>query len=381
VKFTERGEVVLAASMDGTLVRFAIHDTGIGIPPEKQALIFQPFSQADASTTRKYGGTGLGLSISRQLIELMGGRIWVESVPGQGTTVLFTVRLAPAPAPPPIPALAVPVHLSCRVLVVDDNATNRRILEKQLTRWGAAPVMADGGGAALGFLDQAARPFDLIITDCHMPAMDGFQFVAELHRRWPDYRGRVLMLSSASNVGDASRCQAIGVSRHIIKPAKGADLLSAIVRMLGEAGAAANPPAPPQGLPAAAGASARPLRVLLAEDNPVNQRMAQLMLERLGHSVKLASSGTEVLRAWRPGRYDLILMDVQMPGMDGFEATAAIRAQSGATPIIALTAHAMAGDRERCLRNGMDGYLQKPIRPDELNSLLSRYSAEHRPAQ
>ena len=372
VKFTERGEVVLTAAMEDGLVRFAVRDTGIGIAPEKVDLIFQPFCQADASTTRKFGGTGLGLSISVRLVSLMGGRMWVESLPGQGTTFLFTARFTPATAPAAPPAPGLPVSFS--VLAVDDNATNRRILEKQLERWGATPVMAAGGKQALEILDRIGNPFHLIITDCHMPEMDGFQFVTELHRRWPQYRGRVLMLSSAASTGDVAHCHAVGVVRHVLKPLKGPDLLGAILQMIAEKEAQDGARrSAPVGASSAKTPPARSLRVLLAEDQLVNQRVAQRMLEKLGHKVTLANNGKEAVALWKPGLFDLILMDVQMPEMDGFEATTAIRAQSGDIPIIALTAHAMAGDREQCLQRGMDGYLQKPIQSKDLAAVLTQH--------
>ena len=376
VKFTAKGEVVLTVTMDGDLVQFSVRDTGIGIPLEQQAHVFQPFCQADSSTTRKFGGTGLGLSICRQLVTLMGGRIWLESEPGHGTTVSFTTRFAPATSLPPRSVETLPGPDGIRILVVDDNATNRRILQRQLERWGGIPSMAAGGAEALDLLQATDSPFGLIITDCHMPEMDGFQFVAELHSRWPSYQNRVLMLSSASSAGDAARCHAIGVSRHVIKPVKEMDLLDAIRRLMNDASALANLS---HAVRVAAPAGPKPpvasLRVLLAEDNMVNQRVAQRMLERLGHSVRVTNTGAEAVAAWQPGLFDLVLMDVQMPEMDGFEATAAIRARGGDTPIIALTAHAMAGDRERCLRQGMDGYLQKPIQSKELAAILDSCSA------
>ena len=380
VKFTERGEVVVSASVDDGLIRISVRDTGIGIPAQKQQHIFEPFCQADSTTTRKFGGTGLGLSICTQLAALMGGRIWLESEPGSGTTVYFTVRLQPATSEPPSQSVGLPATEGLRVLVVDDNATNRRILERQLERWGAVPVLAASGAAALEVLRSSPRPFGFIITDCHMPEMDGFQFTSELQTRWGFYRGRVLMLSSASSAGDAAQCQQMGVTRHVVKPVKGPDLLEAIRHMISDATVSPNPDLAVRTAAAAERIvpnRSLPLRILLAEDNLVNQRVALRMLERMGHMVTLAGTGREAVQRWEPGLFDLVLMDVQMPEMDGFEATAAIRARGGATPIIALTAHAMAGDRERCLRNGMDGYLQKPIQPKELTALLN----DHLPAK
>ena len=374
VKFTVNGEVVLTAKMDGGMVEFTVRDTGIGIPADKQVHVFEPFCQADNSTTRKFGGTGLGLSISKQLVGMMGGKIWLESKPGQGTTVRFTARLAPVVMAPLRGTETLPGPSGMRILVVDDNATNRRILKRQIELWGAVPEMAAGGAEALELLHASSSPYGLIITDCHMPGMDGFQFVVALHARWPYYKNRVLMLSSASSTGDAARCQAVGVSRHVIKPARGMDLLDAIRQLINEASSLDNLNQAVRALaPVVPEQSGVSLRVLLAEDNLVNQRVAQRMLERLGHQVCLAHTGAEAVGEWRPGLFDLVLMDVQMPEMDGFEATAAIRAKGGATPIIALTAHAMAGDRERCLQHGMDDYLQKPIQPKELVAMLERY--------
>ncbi len=373
VKFTDCGEVVLGASVQGDLIRISVRDTGIGIPADKQKHIFEPFCQADSTTTRKFGGTGLGLTISTQLVGLMGGQIWLESEPGTGTTVFFTVGLQPALAPTELPQLPCPKGLS--ILAVDDNATNRRILQKQLESWGAVPVMAASGAEALQLVRVAEQPFSLIITDCHMPEMDGFQFVAELTGDWNCYRNRVLMLSSASSSGDSMHCQRIGVARHVVKPVKAEDLLNAIRQTLDNADALSNlnsaiqDAAPPATTP-----PGYPLRILLAEDNVVNRHVGVHLLKRLGHTVTVATNGVEAVDLWQPGLFDLILMDVQMPGMDGFEATTAIRARGGRLPIIALTAHVMAGDRERCLQNGMDGYLQKPIQPKELNALLSAYS-------
>ncbi|MBL0158702.1 MAG: PAS domain S-box protein [Bryobacterales bacterium] len=374
VKFTAQGEVVLTAKMKGNLAEFAVRDTGIGIPPEKQAHVFAPFCQADTSTTRKFGGTGLGLSISKQLVTLMGGGIGLESEPGRGTTVHFTARLEPSAVRPRRVAETLPGPAGMRVLVVDDNATNRRILERQLERWGATPTLAASGPEALALLSSSGGPFGLIITDCHMPGMDGFQFVARLHEQWPYYRKRVLMLSSASTTGDAARCHAVGVSRHVLKPVRGVDLLEAIGRMIVETSSLENLSKAVHPVAQASPAPARStLRILLAEDNLVNQRVAQRMLERLGHRVQVANTGSEAVAHWQPGLFDLILMDVQMPEMDGFEATAAIRAAGGATPIIALTAHAMTGDRDHCLQHGMDGYLQKPIQTKELTAVLEQY--------
>jgi signal transduction histidine kinase/CheY-like chemotaxis protein len=388
VKFTSAGEIAVRADVvagesaaAGCTIALSVRDTGIGIPIERQALVFQPFRQADGSTTRKHGGTGLGLTISAKLVELMGGRIWLESVPGQGTTVHFTVRLQPAARPDAEPAIRQGADLAGRrALVVEDNATNRLILERELTRVGMRPLAVADASLALRELENSDRLYDVIVTDCHMPCIDGFEFVRRVSQRWPEYPARILMLSSAGALGDAAQCRALGVFRHILKPVKTAELRQAIVELVaGHSGllSAADragtvlrgiAPRPPDGGPA--------LKILVAEDNAVNQRVAQRLLERAGHDVRVVGDGAQAVSAYASGQYDLILMDVQMPVMDGFEATDAIRALEngvrGRTPILALTAHAMSGDEQKCLDHGMDGYLQKPIDTSELLATLAR---------
>jgi signal transduction histidine kinase/CheY-like chemotaxis protein len=378
VKFTENGEVVLSVTAErepedppsACRLHFQVRDTGIGIPFDKQQLIFAPFAQADSSTTRRYGGTGLGLSISSQLVRMMGGRIWLESADSQGTTVHFTVVLqgvenASSRRADPL----VEQFQGLELLAVDDNATNRRILEKQMERWGVRPTLAESGEEALRLLDARRRPFDLIITDCHMPGMDGFEFVRQARQRWPRHPMRILMLSSASSAGDAVRCRELGICRHILKPASDYDLLQGALQLVRPA------PSDPQ-RPADAAPPALPsYRILLAEDNPVNQRVAQRLLEKVGQQVVVVGDGQAAFDACRRERFDLVLMDVQMPEVDGFRATALIReweaTQGIRSLIIALTAHAMAGDRELCLSNGMDGYLQKPLNPKDLYDTLA----------
>jgi signal transduction histidine kinase/CheY-like chemotaxis protein len=372
VKFTEHGEVVLRVEMapqekEGVCLYFAVADTGIGIPPEKQQQIFQPFTQADGSTTRRFGGTGLGLTIAAHLVEMMGGTIGLMSEPGSGSTFHFTAQFGlpegKGPEPKPLASLE-----GLPVLVVDDNATNRRILGEILTRWRMQPVLADGGLAALAILEQAAAteaPFPLVLLDAHMPGMDGFD-LAERIRRTPALAGAtILMLSSADPPGTRSRCHALGVTAYLTKPITQSELWDGIVKAL----------QPPQeqmrsaATPHNAGWQAcQGLRILVAEDNVVNQRLALRMLEKWGHQVIVASNGREavaVLTKPEPHDIELVLMDVQMPEMSGFEATAAIRAEERHTgrhvPIIAMTAHCLKGDRERCLAAGMDGYVSKPI--------------------
>ncbi len=399
IKFTHAGEVVVYVEVvesgeDDVLLRFSVRDTGIGIAPEKQRAIFEAFSQADSSTTRRYGGTGLGLAISRQLVALMGGTIWVESVPGQGSTFFFTARLGRQAVPTETPEPPRPVRLhDLPALVVDDNATNRRILQEMLTNWRMRPTVVESGPAALALLEFArdrGEPFALVLLDAMMPDMDGFDLAARIKER-PELAGATLMmLSSADRHGDAARCRELGVSAYLGKPIKQSDLLDAIMTTLdatassldvspssslvscGEPAAAAPPPAASESVP-----GLRPLRILLAEDNAVNQRLAVRTLEKRGHVVIVAANGREALAVLDQAKepFDVVLMDVQMPEMDGFEATAAIREREQNTsthlPIVAMTAHAMKGDRERCLEAGMDGYVSKPLQTSELFAALA----------
>jgi two-component system sensor histidine kinase/response regulator len=380
IKFTEHGEVLVDVktadcpsgdqeSARGDL-QFSVRDTGIGIPAEKQRAVFDPFVQADGSTTRKYGGTGLGLAISTKLVELMGGRLWMESQVGQGTTFYFTARFGPAQPSGERPAASRPVRLAdLRVLVVDDNATNRRILQEKLAGWRMRPTVVDGGEAAMRELERAraaGEPFDLVLLDGQMPGMDGFA-VAERVRHRPELAGAtVMMLTSDGRPGDPARCRQLGIAAYLLKPIKQSELLDAIMTCVGSAPEPdeVRAPAPPF---APAG---RRLRVLLAEDNPVNQRLALRILEKQGHHVEVAADGLEALAAQHRQPFDVVLMDVQMPQLDGFQATAAIREREKKTgrhtPVIAMTAHAMKGDRERCLAAGMDGYIAKPIQAREL---------------
>ncbi len=394
IKFTEQGEVVLrverdtppdsiAPVPDSDWLHFSVRDTGIGISREQQARLFQAFSQADTSTTRKYGGTGLGLAISARIVERMDGRIWLESEPGRGSTFHFTARFGRSHALPTLRAERVELR-ELRVLVVDDNATNRRILQGMLSNWGMRPTLVDGGRAALSALERAreeGRPFAVILLDAMMPEMDGFT-LAEQIRLGSQAGATLMMLSSAGRREDAERCRALGVSAFLGKPIRQSTLLDAIMTArapaLVEPGDAVRQQEP-------ASQSSRPsLRLLLAEDNAVNQRLAMSLLEKRGHQVVTASNGREALAALEGGTFDAVLMDVQMPEMDGFEATVAIRAReqrsSAHIPIIAMTAHAMKGDRERCLAAGMDGYVAKPLDPEELFRALEGVAGEARPA-
>ena len=374
VKFTEAGEVVLSVTCeqeteDEACLHFIVADTGIGIPPEKQQKIFDPFSQADLSTTRKYGGTGLGLTISARLVEMMGGRIWVESTVGKGSSFHFTVRfgLQKGPSVPKIPAE--PEFLrDLRVLVVDDNATNRRILEEMLRDWGMRPATADSGRMALQKMAEARQsgdPFHLFLLDAGMPDMDGFELVERIKESQQDAGAAIMMLTSFGLRVDAARCREMGISTYLTKPIRQSALFEALLVALAET------PPQPDGfalLTDQSGENLPPLRILLAEDNRVNQRVAIGLLGKRGHAVVVAGNGKEALAAIiEQGEhpFDLVLMDVQMPEMGGLEATALIRAaekmNGGHLPIIALTAYAMEGDRESYLQAGMDGYVPKPL--------------------
>ncbi|MDG3005929.1 PAS domain-containing hybrid sensor histidine kinase/response regulator [Paludisphaera mucosa] len=391
IKFTASGEVVLSvrptdrAAATGELVdlSFAVSDTGPGIPPDEGCRLFQPFTQADASTTRRFGGTGLGLTIAKRIVELMGGRIWFESEPGRGSVFRFTARLAlrragtqeADPDPAGLRGLG--------VLVVDDNATNRMVLHEILTRWGMRPVLADGAEDALAAMRRAAEsgaPFTLVLSDVMMPGVDGYRFAEQVRRR-PDLAGAALiLLSSADRRHDAARCRQMGIAACLTKPVKQSELLDAIIKALDGSpdGATAGPigrdrrPRP--------GPASRPgaLSILLVEDNATNRLLAETLLERWGHTVATARNGKEALAALAERSFQVVLMDVQMPEMDGFEATAHIRDREkgtgGHVPIVAMTAHAMKGDRERCLEAGMDGYVTKPIRSEELYLALASFA-------
>ncbi len=387
IKFTNQGEValkVLALPAGGKnlLLQFTVTDTGIGIAPEKLKLIFEPFAQADTSTTRKYGGTGLGLTISSRLVEMMGGRIWVDSKVGKGTSFHFTARLGAAEAEPIDLGEIAPAEVlrNVRALIVDDNGTNRRILQGMLNRWEMRAISVEGGEEALNMLSaaqQAGDPFALILTDMHMPVMDGFSLVERVRDRPELSAATIMMLTSAGHRGDAERCRNLGVSAYLLKPIRQSELREAIARVLGAHEIKGAIPLITHFSFQDARDAATSLRVLIAEDNPVNQRLASRLLEKRGHSVALAGNGREALAAIEKERFDIVLMDVQMPGMDGIEATAAIRSREKITgnhvPVIALTAHAMKGDQERCLAAGMDGYLTKPIRIKDLDDLLQKH--------
>ena len=381
LKFTERGEVNLrvqpeAAKEDTISLHFSVEDTGIGIPVEKQARIFEAFTQVDGTTARRFGGTGLGLTICRRLVEMMGGRIWVESVVGQGSTFHFTANFGISKAAEsPKPAERAQLK-GMRALVVDDNLMNRRILQRFLASWGMQPTLAENGQQALESLAQAMdahQPFPLVLTDGHMREMDGFQLAEEI-RKNPELSGAtIIMLTSAGQRCDAARCRELGLAGYLTKPVGQAELLEAVLRVVGSKRTTEKPALVTRHSMREEG---RALRILLAEDNIVNRKLASRLLEKHGHSVVTAADGRQALERLEAESFDLVLMDVQMPEMDGFEATEAIRKKEGATgrhlPIVAMTAHAMQGDRERCLAAGMDGYVSKPIVAEELFRVVEK---------
>ncbi len=381
IKFTERGDVTVgvtveSATDDEHCLHFTITDTGVGIPEEKRALIFEAFAQADGTTTRTHGGTGLGLSIASQLVRHMGGRLWVESIMGEGTTFHFTARLPVRHTPAPnVRHVDISELEGLRVLVVDDNAVNRRILREMLLHWRMQPSVVASGAAAIVEMLRAAHagmPFPLVILDGMMPEMDGFMVVEKIREHAELSGATVMMLSSAMPAGAIARCGELGVASYLTKPVTQAELIDAILTALGKTVEIIPPP--PASLAPVAVRNSIGLRILLAEDNLINRAVAAGILEKQGHSLVHADNGREALEAVARENFDIILMDVQMPEMDGFEATRRIRELEGATGrhtrIVAMTAHAMTGDRERCLAAGMDDYVSKPLRKDDLFRVL-----------
>ena len=388
IKFTHEGEVALKVSLEEgdpeeCILRFLVSDTGIGIPEDKQKIIFDPFSQADTSTTRKYGGTGLGLTISARLVQMMGGKLWLESEAGKGSRFYFTAKLETSEQKPELGEIAHPEILrGVKALIVDDNQTNQRILKGMLTRWEMQSTPVNGGEEALLELFKAFdvdSPYRLVLTDMHMPHMDGFDLVERIRQRPEISAATIMMLTSAGHRGDTERCRALGISAYLLKPIRQTELREAIARVLGaERRSGAIPLITRYSLHDARHPS-EVLHVLVAEDNPVNQRLATRLLEKRGHRVVVAANGVQALEMLQAQSFDLVFMDVQMPEMDGLEATSTIRIREKSTgkhqPIIALTAHALKGDQERCLEAGMDGYLSKPIRSQELDVILEKYLA------
>ena len=376
IKFTEAGEVVVAVASAGedagrTRVRFSVCDTGIGIAPEQLGAIFEEFTQADASMTRRYGGTGLGLAISQKLVRLMGGELTVTSEVGRGSEFYFTLPLS-VEAKVELPAGGRASLGGRRLLVVDDNQTNRRILRDMLAAEGVAVDEATNGADGLDALRRAiadAVPYDLTIFDAQMPDQDGFELAAAVRADPRLAEARLLMLTSAGQRGDAERCRTLGIQAYLTKPISRADLVEGLATVLAES---AVPRAATLVTRHTIAESRRSLQVLLAEDNLVNQQVAVAMLLKRGHTVDAVGNGREAVEAVRRRAYDVVLMDVQMPEMDGFQATAAIRAlpQGKDLPIVALTAHALSGERETCLARGMTGYLAKPFKGHELFALI-----------
>ena len=401
IKFTEHGEVLVTvepgpeagSDLGGSMnLAVTVSDTGVGIPAEKLGVIFEPFEQVDGSTTRRYGGTGLGLAIANQLIELMGGRITAESQLGQGSTFRFSVRLGRTQQ---IPELLTPETTKrlagTAVLVVDDNATNRRILEEVLLAWGLVPTLVESGVAALDALKAAAAsgsPFAAVLLDLMMPGMDGMELARQV-RLLPGLGDvPLIVLTSGGELGLDLPLRALGIRTILSKPVRQSDLfaaLSSVIEPASRIDSSGLQSGKPRISPVDTEIPQREqsLRILLAEDNPVNQKVVSIMLQQRGHDVTVVADGAKAVEACRRTRFDLVLMDIQMPEMDGFEALASIRDhernRGATTPIIALTAHAMKGDLERCLDAGFDGYLSKPVRAAELDAAMGSISKDRAP--
>ncbi|WP_238388920.1 response regulator [Roseimaritima ulvae] len=387
IKFTETGEVVVDVNpdqitTDSVCLQFSVRDTGIGIPADKQAQVFNAFSQVDSSTTRRFGGTGLGLTISARLIEMMGGQVSLDSQPNVGTTFHFQIHLGVAADQTPRQPTELSRLEGTRVLVVDDNSTNRRILKEILTQWKlSAHETCDGQQALEAFAEaqQAGRPYRLILLDYHMPHMDGLQFAAELSRRESSTPYQIVMLSSSVSGLDPSKLREVGVARFMTKPVIAHELLEVVLDLMGFV-------APPREADEAVDLVPEhpPRRILLAEDGIVNQRVAVGFLQKWGHSVVVANNGLEAVEATRREAFDLILMDIQMPEMNGMEATAVIRQEEAGSGrhqhIVAMTANAMKGDRERFLAGGIDDYIAKPFDPVDLQRVLARAPTPTAPA-
>ncbi|MBC7928401.1 MAG: response regulator [Bryobacteraceae bacterium] len=382
VKFTDKGEILVRVErldtqeQDSLMLQFSVADSGIGIRPERQPKIFEAFVQADGSTTRKYGGTGLGLAICQRLTLAMGGNIGVTSELGRGSTFTFSIRVTECQATEAVPAVDPAWLHDLKVLVVDDNRTNRQLLEQLLLRWGAVPHLAESAHKGLELLRQtgAVFPFGLVISDVHMPEMDGFEMVTQIRREGMAPEAVVMMLSSVDRLGQTAQCLELGIAGYLAKPV----LADGLLRALSQALMAQQVKAVTRSglIRPASGEPTRPLSILVAEDNAVNQKLARSILEKAFHRVELVWNGEQAVAATTQRTFDLILMDVQMPVMDGLEATRRIREWergqgiSSKIPIIALTASAMRSDREKCAGAGMDGYLSKPFRSNELLQLI-----------
>ena len=397
IKFTEQGEVVLRVECaaettpdEEALLRFAVSDTGVGIPREKQETIFRAFEQEDSSTTRRYGGTGLGLTISARLVSLMGGAITVESEPGRGSTFAFTARFARQPHPPEPLAVRPPVLLSnLPVLIVDDNATNRQILEEWLRAWQMQPVVRGDGFAALDAIWHSAasgRPFPLVLLDARMPDTDGLALAAAIRERVELAATRIILLSSGDYSTDLARFRELRIDAHLLKPVQQDELLETIYRVMNRAhhdANGANMPASTDPSAPVIAAAADALQVLVAEDNEFNAQLLEELVLRRGHGVKVASNGREALALALGGVFDVLLLDIHMPELDGLQVVQAIRARErtsgGHLPVIALTAGSRKEERERCLAAGMDDFLSKPIRSGDLWAAIDRVVSPREP--
>ncbi|MBA2340143.1 MAG: PAS domain S-box protein [Pyrinomonadaceae bacterium] len=388
VKFTETGEVIVRASKESEtethlITRFAIEDTGIGISKEAQRGLFQAFTQADGSTTRKYGGTGLGLAISKQIVELMGGEIGVESVPGEGSTFWFTVRLEKQTDKVEAAPVAPRADLhGLRVLVVDDNATNRKILLHQTVSWGMIPAEAADAASALELLRAAAEaraPYEVVLLDLQMPAMDGFSLARAIKSDKKIASVRLVLMPSFGQRGDGQAAREAGIIAYLTKPVRQSQLFDCLTTVMSDALDAPLASAPAKLVTRHSLNEIKHSfrsRVLIAEDNPVNQKVAARQVSGLGYRADVVANGLEAVEALSKMPYDIVLMDCQMPEMDGYEAATEIRRREGSnkhTVIIAMTANALEGDREKCLAAGMDDYLSKPIRIEELRQMLERW--------
>ena len=385
IKFTYQGQVSIDVMLDPSApetdggkanILFQVSDTGIGIPLEKQTAVLQAFTQADASTTRRFGGTGLGLAICRELVKLMGGQLWLESEPDRGTTFAFSIPLAiPTTLDEKLNESRLESLVDMPVLVVDDNSTNRRILDEIFSRWRLKPTLAESGAQALQKIEDAnsrGQPFQLAILDCMMPEMDGFELAARIRKQYDADRLKLIVLSSATHSDDSVRCRQLQIERYMTKPVVQSELLDTVLQVMGVehhdidvSEEDAIPDCPP-------------MRVLVAEDGLANQHVAVGLLKVGGHQAQVASDGREAVSRWKEGDFDAILMDVHMPEMDGLEATRLIRADEaesgGHIPIIALTAAAMEEDALACREAGMDDYLTKPIHPRSLQLMLLKYA-------
>jgi PAS domain S-box-containing protein len=391
IKFTEQGQILVnveleSISPDTACVHFSVRDTGVGIPAEHQKKIFEAFSQADQSMTRKYGGTGLGLTICSRLVEMMSGRIWVVSQAGQGSTFHFTADLGVQTL---VSEQAKPIHPTLLrdlpVLIVDDNFTNRQVLSGIVTQWGMLPTAVEGGRAALLALETAKNagcPFPLVLLDGQMPEIDGFTLAKQIQDHPELVRTTIMMLTSADHLGDAMLCRKLGISAYLVKPVRQSELLDLICKSLQQITQDRSEIPRVRNATRLAGG---PSRVLVAEDNMVNQTLARRLLEKRGYAVSVVGDGRAALAALESECFDIVLMDIQMPVMDGFEATAAIRRQEKSTgahiPIVAMTAHAFKGDQERCLASGMDAYISKPIRQQELYATIESFLRQNRTAE